>query len=411
MKIDSQVILYSLTCLLLLYFIPLAYIRLKMPFWHTQPVFHIYNLKYWFNPPGQITKNKDVSNKYVNLLNNELMPLAASAGASAAAPADKTKIMQICHFIKDYYVIHPEAIYKPSAEDILAYLQSNNHPSYFNVYQEPRLLFGAESIPIPDNEILGVISARVLNVTLLKKKGNQKKTAFPVYYIDNLCVKPSHRKKNIAPQMIQTLYHRISQANPKVQAYLFKREGQLNAIVPLVCYHTYAFEMRQFVPASLVTGAIQLLVIGVQQLNVLVSFIKEQRTQFECVILPDVSNLLHLIKTGKLLIYGLLFGGELIAVYVFRPLELYYQGQKTVECIAVISNCLTPDILVAGFNDIVVKLRAEVLLIEETAHSKPIITELQKNTSVKEKFKSPTAFFFYNYVCYSFDKEKTLIIY
>jgi len=50
-------------------------------------------------------------------------------------------------------------------------------------------------------------------------------------------------------------------------------------------------------------------------------------------------------------------------------------------------------------------------LIEETAHSKPIITELQKNTSVKEKFKSPTAFFFYNYACYSFEKEKTLIIY
>ena len=407
MRVDSHLILYILVCLLLLYLIPAAYLRLKMPFWHTQPVFHIYNLKYWFNPPGQII-TPTVSNKYVNLLNNELMPLDAS---TASASANKTKIIQICHFIKDYYVIHPEAIYKPSAEDILAYLQSNNHPSYFNVYQEPRLLFGAESIPVPDNEILGVISARVLNVTLLKKKGKQKKIAFPVYYIDNLCVKPSHRKKGIAPQMIQTLYHRISQANPKVQAYLFKREGQLNAIVPLMCYHTYAFEMSQFVPTTLVTGAMQLLVLGVQQLNVLVAFLKEQRTQFECVILPDVSNLLHLIKTGKLLIYGLLFGGELIAVYVFRTLELYYQVQKAIECIAVISNCLTNDILVAGFNDIIVKLRVEVLLIEETAHSKPIITELQKNTSVKEKFKSPTAFFFYNYACYSFEKEKTLIIY
>ena len=251
-----------------------------------------------------------------------------------------------------------------------------------------------------------------LSVTLLKKNKSHK-TAFPVYYIDNLCVKPSHRKKGIAPQMIQTLYHRISRTNPKVQAYLFKREGHLNAIVPLVCYHTYAFDLQRFVPTSVITGALRLMVIGTQQLNLVVAFLKEQMTQFECVILPDVSNLLHLIKTGKLLLYGLLLGEELIALYVFRPLELYYGTQKAIECIAVISNCLTNEIFVAGFNDILVNLRthSEILLIEETAHSKPMITALQQNVYVKENFKSPTAFFFYNYACYSFAKDKTLIIY
>jgi hypothetical protein len=158
--------------------------------------------------------------------------------------------------------------------------------------------------------------------------------------------------------------------------------------------------------------------IGGQQLNVLFDFIKAQMTKFKCVVLPDMSNLLHLIKSGKLLIYGLLFAGGLIAVYVFRPLELYYETKKAVECIAVISNCLTSEILLAGFNTSLLKMRerkdekrADILLFEETAHSKPIIAALQKNAYVKCNFKSPTAFFLYNYISYSFDAEKTLLIY
>ena len=405
-----------------------------MPFWQTQPVFHLYNLKYWCRPPGQLgespinnatpTASGIAANKFVNLLNNELITINADLSSLT-----EVRRNQICNFIKDYYVIHKDASYKPSLTDILAYLQSNNHPSYFNIYQEPRLLF-EQGVPssTTDYEMLGVISARVLNVTLYgsghttkskaKKAKAKKAKAFPVYYIDNLCVKPDYRKKGIPPQMIQTLYHRISRANPKVRAYMFKREGSLNAIVPLVCYKTYAFDITHFIPDCLITGSMRIIEIGGQQLNILFDFIKEQMANFECVVLPDMSNLLHLIKSGKLLIYGLIFGGGLIAVYVFRPLELYYETKKAVECIAVISNCLTSEILLAGFNTSLLKMRdrkdtpkADILLFEETAHSKPIIAALIKNVYVKCNFKSPTAFFFYNYICYSFMPEKTLLIY
>jgi len=431
MRFDSHLILYILVSILLLYLIPTAYLRLKMPFWHTQPVFHLYNLKYWCSPPGQLggeggsspnptaaLANPTAANKFINLQNNDFIAITDKLVSES-----DVKFKQICNFIKDYYVIHKDASYKPSPTDILAYLQSNNHLSYFNVYQEPRMLF-EKGVPsaITDYEMLGVISARVLNVILYAKSATKtkckKRKEFPVYYIDNLCVKPDYRKKGIPPQMIQTLYHRISRANPKVRAYMFKREGSLNAIVPLVCYSTHAFDITNFIPDCLITGAMNIIEIGVQQLNVLYDFIKAQMMTFECAVLPDMSNLLHLIKSGKLLIYGLLFGGGLIAIYVFRPLELYYETKKAVECIAVISNCLTSEILLAGFNTSLLKMRArkdeqkaDILLFEETAHSKSIITALQKNVYVKCNFKSPTAFFLYNYICYSFEAGKTLIIY
>ena len=390
---------------------------MKMQFWRTQPVFHLYNLKYWLKPPGFINKQPPPVNKYVNLVNNKMINLSSEGENDG----EKVKIKKICQFIQDYYVMHPTASYKPSQEDILAYLQSTNQPSFFNVYQEPTYLLenGVPSGTL-DEEIIGVASIRVLNVTLhpsnkRERRKKSKEIAFPAYYVDNLCVKPAYRKKGIPPQIIQTFYYNLSRTNPKVNAYMFKREGRLTAIVPLVYYESHSFDITHFQTEYVLNPSMTLLDIKEQQLNVLVNFIKDQQPNFDCTILPDVSSFLHLIKLDKLLAYGILLGNELIAAYIFRPLELYYEGKKTMECMAIISNCKTSEVLVAGFNMSLmrckVKSEANILLLEGTAHSEPVIKALLKNLSVFKKFTSPTAFYLYNYACYSFKKERTLLIY
>ena len=401
--------------------------RVKMPFWRTQPVFHIYNLKYWLNPPGFIDKEPPGVNKYLNLINTKMIPITNAAVADAS---NDVKIKQICNFIRDYYVLHPDAEYKPTKEDIIAYLTCNNHPSFFMVYQEPRLLLeqGNElSTPTLDQEITGVVSIRALNVSLYKKKN--KSISFAAYYVDNLCVKPECRKKGISPQLIQTLYYNIARINTKVNAYMFKREGTLNAIVPLVYFDTHGFDISKFNTTIILNPSITLIAIGTQQLNVFISFLKLHKRNFECSVLPDVSSLLNLIKMEKLLIYGILSGGEIIAVYVFRPLALYYKegspplkppskGGKTVECIAIVNGIKNKEdksILIAGFNMSLLKVKAKcnasTLLLEETAHSSPVVNTLLHNYTVLRKFKSPTAFFLYNYASYSIDKGQVLLIY
>jgi hypothetical protein len=390
-----------------------------MQFWHTQPVFHIYNLKYWFNPPGFINIAPPAMNKFVNLTNNKLIMLdedtsASSTGTSASSTsASSPSTSEICKFIKDYYVIHPSATYNPSEEDIMAYLQCANHPAFFNVYQEPRLTF-TDGVPSEkvQQEIIGVTSSRVLNVKLNLAKGVNKKS-FPAYYVDNLCVKPDYRKKGIPPQMIQTFYYNVARVNSKVNAYMFKREGKLNAIVPLVCFDTFCFDISRIHPDYALTAAMSILAIDIQTLNIFIDFIKAQTKTFECVVLPDLSSVLNLIKLGKLKIYGIIFNGELIACYVFRPIEMYYADKKTVECIAILSRCDTPTILIAGFTMSLAKVRAnaELLLIENTADSTDVINYLSTNLSVTCKFKSPTAFFLYNYACYSAKNTKTLLLY
>ena len=460
--INSQFLLYTGVIIIVIYLIVIGTLRLKMQFWRTQPVFHIYNLKYWIKPPGFINLDPPPVNKYINLVNNKLIPV------DLIDATNYIKLKQICNFIKDNYVIHPGAKYKPSEEDILSYLTCSNHPSFFNVYQEPRMLLSGGSAPSPpllpsllpplssplstspsppvstsfdvitDQEIIGVTSIRALNVTLLK--GGRKKITFPAYYVDNLCVKPEYRKKGIPPQMIQTFYYNISRANRKVNAYLFKREGTLTAIVPLVYFDTYCFDISQFSTEYILSSAMNLIEIGANQLNVFVAFIKEQKKQFECTVVPDVSSLLNLIKLEKLIIYGILFNNELLAAYVFRPIELYQRGfallkphteqnkegdiaattatiGKTVECIAIISNNKdnNKNILIAGFNmsllKAITKCGASTLLVEETAHSHSVIKALNTNSTVLRIFKSPTAFFLYNYACYSIKNDKILLIY
>jgi hypothetical protein len=407
-------IILVILALVIIYLILSVYLRIKMPFWRTQPVFHIYNLNYWLRPPGTINREPPSVNKFVNLSNNTLLLVDASnttvsvSNTTVSVSNTTVSVSNICKFIRDYYIIHDAASYKPSEQDILAYLQCCNQPSFFNVYQETPIPFGSS-----EREIVGAISARVLNVTLVKKK---QPLTFPVYYIDNLCVNPGYRKKGIAPELIQTFYYTISRANPKVNGYLFKREGQLNAIVPLVCYDTYAFDMMNFCATELLTAAMTVIELGVHHLSLFIGFIKAQGSKFECIVLPDVSNVLNLIKLGKIKIYGILYQSELISVYIFRCLELYYEGKKAVECITILStNVKQTDILITGFTMSWLKLKiatmCDIVFIEETAHSKPVIQALDKNPLVVRNFKSPTAFFLYNYAAYSVPSAKTLLIY
>lgn len=381
-----------------------AYIRIKMHFWHTQPVFHIYNLSYWLNPPGLINTTPPAINKFVNMNTNTLIEIP-----SLDISGSSVSISVICKFIRDYYIIHESASYKPTEQDIMAYLQCTNQPAFFNIARETSYAFSPT-----ERELTGVISARVLNVTL---RPHQKKPSksFPVYYIDNLCVNPGYRKKGIAPELIQTFYYTISRANPKVNTYLFKREGQLNAIVPLVCYNTCAFDLSQFFADTQIVAPAMVRELGIPHLNLFIGFIKEQIRNFECVILPDISSIINLIKLGKIKIYGLFLSEAIMAIYIFRVLELYYENKKAVECITILSNDIAPAILNAGFALSWLKLnadiRCEIALIEETAHSKTVIHALELNPTVRLKFKSPTAFFLYNYATYSVSSSKALLFY
>jgi hypothetical protein len=385
-----------------------------MPFWSKQPVFHIYNLFYWCRPPGLICNDLPLINKYVDLFNIKTYPLIQDEERNAL-------IKLVCNFIKNNYIhnkeINGSVKYSPSENNIIEYLTASNHVSYYTVYQEQKLLFNKNVPETSIDDIIAVITARPLYVRFIKSK---QKTMFTTYYVDNLCVQPAYRKKNIASNMIQTHYYNLRKNNKIINTCLFKREGELNSIVPLVVFNTYCYYIKTLQNNNniIVPPNISLIEIGSSQLHLLVDFIKSKMSKFTCVILPDVTNITNLIKTKNLTAYALInkTNGQILSCYIFRLINLSYDGEKAVECISTLSDCVQ-DVFINGFKMSLLKLSEyHLVLIEDTANTNIIIKHIQSksiqsNSINPVKFISPTAFFFYNYACYSIKKNEFLIIY
>ena len=57
-------LLYAIMIIILILITLYLYYKFKHPFWSRQPVFHIHNLWYWYDPPGIIQQGKPERNKY-----------------------------------------------------------------------------------------------------------------------------------------------------------------------------------------------------------------------------------------------------------------------------------------------------------------------------------------------------------
>ena len=263
-------ILSLISLIIIIYLIIALYLKCKMPFWSKQPVFHIYNLLYWLNPPGIISYNSPLISKYVDLLNIKTYKVDDE-------DERKALFTSICNFIKDNYIKDKKNTnYSPTQSEIINYLQGSNHSSYFTVYQEKKLLFN-KSVPETEiDEIIGVISARPLYVRIKQKKLFTKKNImFPTYYVDNLCVLPTYRKKNIASSIIATHYYNLRKNNKIIQTCLFKREGELNSIVPLVTFNTYCIQTNYFTNNLIILEpSVSLIEIGLDKMHLFIDFIK-----------------------------------------------------------------------------------------------------------------------------------------
>ena len=392
--------IYLILVVLLFYISLTAYIRIKMKFWYTQPVFHIYNIWYWLNPPGLISDKMPEINKYTNILDIKTYGIT---------DINENLLDRACNFIKAYYVQSPNAKYIPTKNNIVEYLKSSNNESYLSIYQIPKLLFEKDEPSSVLDDIISVLTARPLNITL---KGNPP---FTLYYIDNLCVHPDYRKNGIAPTIIQTHYYNLRKNNPKIKIYMFKREGELNAIVPLTTYKTVCFNINMLQKMN--PGVINVIEIGPNQLTLFVNFIYSQSKNFDCIIMPDLSNMLNMLKTENIYIYGVLMNGNLIAAYAFRRPSLFYDKEEAIECFFSLyaKNANTvQDIYITGFNISLnkckEKLKTNILLIEDIGQAGKLV-EYLRNNLLNVLFQSPTAFFLYNYACYTVPSKNALIFY
>ena len=391
-------ILGILFTLIMLY----AFIKIKFPFWTKQPVFHYYNLLYWIYPPGIITDYFPI-NKYVNFTNTVIYSI------NDIPPIELKKFY---YFIRAYYHNYKNNKFLPSKKYIISPLEASNYPSHVLLFKEPKVFF-EKTQSVSENVIIGGLSVRILNI---KVDGKNHRT----FYVDNLCVHPEKRKQGISQQLIQTIQHFLQKTYKDVHFHLFKREGDLNVMVPLVLFETHQFKYIQdkyflFQPTRFISAAYNIILITSSTLHLLSEFIQTHGARFECSILPELSNINHVINHGYIHVYALIKDDLIRAIYVYKNSYIYEGSHRVIECIGSISDdMLDSNIFITGFNFSLKKYskhaKSTKIRIDQLADNHIIIEHLQNNNKLFE-YKYKCAFYLYNYATYPKEPRNCFILY
>ena len=388
---------------LLIIFIIYLYIRLKFGFWAVQPVYHIYDISYMINPPGIIDDTLPIKNKYTNFYNiktfnySELTPI---------------QIQRFINLIRTNYLQNRDNIFSPKTENIIPYFIGHNDKSFVSLYLEDYNMIEQKSgVLITDKKIVGVMTSRPINV-IINNDINDKNIKFSVYYVDYLCIDKLYRKKGLAQQIIQTHHYNQRYTNKNIVISLFKREDELTGIVPLCVYSTYGFPVTNWTKPFNLSSEYALIEINSQNFNHLFNFIRENSNKFSILIMPEISNIIELIKTKNIYIYVIISDDSVISAYFFRKSCVQVAvGMEVLSCFASLSNT-NDDIFIQGYKISFWKIANDnyfgYCAIEDISDNNIIIKNLLLKT--KPNIISPTAYFFYNFAYPTFKSNETFII-
>jgi hypothetical protein len=393
----SYILFFTVITIFIIY----IYIKIKYGFWVYQPVFHIYDLGYYFNTPGIINHSLPTKNKYTNFKNIETIVFDELS---------KLKLSRFVNFIKTNYLQNKDNIFAPESSNITPYFHGHNYKSFVSFYTEENFMVDRKKgTNITDLKIIGVMTTRPVNIFI---NNGDKDASFKAYYVDYLCVDKFKRKKGIAQQIIQTHHYNQSHINKNIVVSLFKREDELTGIIPLCVYSTFGFQVDKWTKPMDLEAVYKLVEINPQNFHFFFDFIQNNKDSFDIVISSDISNIIELIKTKNIFVNVIIVDDEIVCAYFFR--KSCVQVEKNIEvlsCFASINN--TDDtIFIQGFKISFWKIAAEnyfgFAAIENISHNNIIIENILLKT--KPLIISPTAYFFYNFAYPTFKSHKVLII-
>lgn len=209
----SYILFFGLLIIIVIY----VYIQFKFGFWVIQPVFHIYDLGYMINPPGIINDFLPERNKYTNFKDIETI---------VYSELSSLQLQRFFNLIKKNYLQNKDNIFNPNDTNVTPYFYGHNDKAFVSFYFEKNNMIDTKNGNIiTDKSIVGAMTSRPIHIIINTSNNFEKNNVskFKAYYVDYLCVDKLHRKKGIAPQLIQTHHYNQRQLNKKIVVSLFKK--------------------------------------------------------------------------------------------------------------------------------------------------------------------------------------------
>lgn len=398
---------YLILSFTLVFFTVFAFIKLRYPFWNIQPVFHHYDYwRYFYYTPFIIFKYRPIKTKFCDFINIKTIEYLETD------ELDKTHLLNL---LQCFYIPSDRIIHNIQQPDINALLTGQNKPSYISLYSDIEYQVDKEN---PENittikKPIGSISSRHMEFYYKENSTSIKYTPMPMYYFDYLCINRKSDNKKLSRKLLQTHEYNQRIKTPEVLVSLIKKEIELfDGIIPFIEYQTYTFSLRNIHFGALPAHH-EVLQITAENTDILFDFLHIQKNihmfpspfSFEVLILPEIGNLISLIKQRILFVFILRHGTDVLGMYFIKDAKMHYEDVdedcQTLQCSASIANCESNALFYLGYlhslRQIIEKNKAyRMILMESIGHNCYLIPLWrQKHTPI---FINSTAYYLYNMV-------------
>jgi len=383
-------------CILFIYF----YIKIRYPFWNTQPVYHSYDFwRKWTSSPFIIQKNFPMKTKFCNFENIQTYDYL---------DLQDLQMEPLIDLLISHYIPSDQVLFTVTKKHMNEYFTGQNHSSLFSIYYEKHYNYGEqieeqkEKQLVYTNVPIGLMTSRSISIFVLNKSEYIK---YPCYFWDYLCVKRELKHKKLSRNIIQTHEYNQRIKNPGVLISLFKKEGELShGIVPIAKYtsHTFQIPTMKFdkLPEHCVMVQINKTNFG-DFVDFLYTFLKSSKV-FKFAAIPDIGSLKKLIDSSNMYVYLLKKQKHVLGMYTFKDAKVQYENDdgSAIQCIGSILNCNNIRLFYLGFlhslQMITWKTHYKIVLFENIAHNSYIWEFLR--TMNKEIMEQQNAYYLHNFV-------------
>lgn len=390
---------YYVVAFCFVWLVSFVYIKIRYPFWNTQPVVHTYD--YWRR---WLTREPHIIYKlpYKSRFYDKESKVSTIDYSRVSTPEKQ----QIAVFLQSHYIPTDRLLSTLSVAVLDTYLSGHNAPSFVSVHREMGghgHVFGGHG-HINDGHITGVITSRLTNVYF----ADTAPSHIEAYFVDFMCVHRESKGGRIAERLFQTHEYNQRIRNPLIPVSVFRKEGALcEGVVPLIPYGTYTYYMRNLdirplPPSFTISRVVKHNTDIVHDIYHLLTN-PQKLSMFSVCILPDIGNMLALLEKRELFLFCLKKGEHLYGIYIFRNAQIHYEelDGETLELVASIQNTENPQVFVSGFihslRDILKENRRyKMIRMSTIGHNQLIVAKWREyHHSVLE---TSGAVYLYNYV-------------
>jgi hypothetical protein len=289
---------YILIFIIISYIVYIIY-KITTNYWFIQPVFHYYDLSYYFKPNGTILCNDLAKvNKYCNF--------------EKIKTIEFSKINEkLMNDIIDFININWSKYYKPKKASFIPFFKGHNRKCYFGLYYD-------------NNKLVSVYCGVPLIMKIQKQILN-------IIYTDKLCVDIKYRKKGIASEQLETNMYNVEHSQNKITIGLAERVYEPSIVKPNCIYSVYKYDII-FDKFDLSNNtAIR---CNKKNIKMIYTYMNDNNS-FDVIILPCLDNITELIKNKMLFIYYITNNDNIEAIYIFEKSSVYL---KDTECLSFIGS-------------------------------------------------------------------------